>query len=74
VPIVLAWSKADTPRLIAQGEKLKDMLCAAGHCPRTAVLTSHDSPASVFDLDGSSDSLAELTRQLISQLQARGLP
>src|SRR5262249_60316546 len=49
-PILLAWSQADTPNFIAQGEKLKDMLCSVGHCPRISVLTKPSSPASVFDL------------------------
>jgi acetyl esterase/lipase len=74
VPIVLAWSTADPPRLVAQGEKLKEVLCSAGHCPRTALLAKRDSPASVFDLDGSGDSLAERTKQLLRQIEARGLP
>jgi acetyl esterase/lipase len=74
VPIVLAWSAADPQPLVAQGEKLKAQLCGAGHCPRTALLTNRGSPASVFDLDGSGDSLAERTRQLLSQIEARGLP
>jgi acetyl esterase/lipase len=74
VPIVLAWSSADPPRLVAQGETLKDQLCNAGHCPRTALLTKPDSPASVFDLDGSGGSLAERTKQLLRQIETRGLP
>jgi acetyl esterase/lipase len=74
VPIVLAWSSADPPPLVAQGEKLKDSLCKAGHCPRTAMLVNRGSPASVFDLDGSGGSLPERTRQLLSQIETRGLP
>jgi acetyl esterase/lipase len=74
VPIVLAWSEADSPRLVAQGETLKELLCKAGHCPRTALLAKRDSPASIFDLDGSGGSLAERTKQLLSQIAARGLP
>jgi acetyl esterase/lipase len=74
VPIVLAWSTADPPRLVTQGEKLNDFLCSAGHCPRTVVLTSHDSPASIFETNGAKASLADKTRQLISQVEARGLP
>jgi acetyl esterase/lipase len=74
VPIVLAWSSADPQDLVTQGEKLKAQLCGAGHCPRTALLTSRGSPASVFDLDGSGDSLAQRTRQLLSQIEERGLP
>ena len=73
VPIVLAWSTADPPRLVTQGEKLNEFLCGAGHCPRTTVLTSRDSPSSVFDAGGT-EGLADKTRQLISQVQARGLP
>jgi acetyl esterase/lipase len=73
VPIVLAWSTADPPRLVTQGKTLKDFLCSAGHCPRTVVLTSHDSPASIFDASDT-EGLANTTQQLISQLQARGLP
>jgi acetyl esterase/lipase len=73
-PIVLAWSSADAAGFIAQGEKLKNMLCAAGHCPRTSVLSKPSSPASVFDLDGASADLHERLRQLISQIDARGMP
>jgi acetyl esterase/lipase len=73
-PIVLAWSSVDAASFIAQGEKLKNMLCAAGHCPRTTVLSKPSSPASVFDLDGASADLHELLRQLIGQIDARGLP
>jgi acetyl esterase/lipase len=74
VPIVLAWSTADPPRLITEAEKLKQSLCGAGHCPRTALLTKADSPASVFDLDGSGTSLADRIHQLIGELETRGLP
>src|SRR6266436_1863605 len=74
VPLVVAWSQADAPRFVAQGEKLKDMLCSAGHCPRFALLAKPGSPASVFDLDGSSGDLHERLRQLIGQIDARGLP
>jgi acetyl esterase/lipase len=73
-PIVLAWSQADALRFIVQGEKLRQMLCGAGHCPRTAVLSKRSSPASVFDLDGAGADLHERLRQLISQIDARGLP
>jgi acetyl esterase/lipase len=73
-PIVLAWSADDPPHLVAQAATMKDKLCGAGHCPRIAVLKDRDSPASVFGLDGTGDSLAERTRQLLSQVQARGLP
>jgi acetyl esterase/lipase len=73
-PIVLAWSTADPPHLVAQAETLKDRLCHAGHCPRIAVLKDRDSPASIFGLDGTGESLADRTQQLLSQVQARGLP
>lgn len=73
-PVVLAWSTDDPPFLVAQAEKLKDGLCNAGHCPRIAVLKDRDSPASLFGLDGTGASLAERTQQLLSQIQARGLP
>ena len=73
-PIVLAWSLVDPPQLISQGEKLKESLCGAGHCPRVAEVSDRDTPASVFDLQGSGKSLAERTQQLISQIEMRGLP
>jgi len=74
-PILLAWSAADSPRLVAQGEKLKELLCnSATHCPRTAVLRSRDGLASVFGLDASGGSLAEPTLQLVREIEARGLP
>ena len=71
---MLAWSLVDPPQLISQGEKLKESLCGAGHCPRVAEVSDRDTPASVFDLQGSGKSLAERTRQLISQIEMRGLP
>jgi acetyl esterase/lipase len=74
VPLLVAWSPADAPRFVAQGEKLKDVLCGAGHCPRFALLTKRGSPASVFDLDGAGGDLHERLRQLIGQIDARGLP
>jgi acetyl esterase/lipase len=74
VPIVLAWSLADPPRLVDQGTMVNTKLCAAGHCPRKAVLSSRTSPASVFDLDGADDTLRERLVQLVSQIRARGLP
>lgn len=73
-PIVLAWSSADPPRMIAEAEHLKQRLCGAGHCPRIAELADRETPASVLDIEGSSKSLAERTKQLISQIEARGLP
>ena len=74
VPLVVAWSPDDAPRSVAQGETLKDALCTAGHCPRSALLTKRGSPASVFDFDGAGGDLHERLRQLIGQLDARGLP
>ena len=74
-PILLAWSAADSPRLVAQGEKLKELLCnSATHCPRTTVLRSRGSLASVFGLDASGGSLAEAPLQLVREIEARGLP
>ena len=73
-PIVLAWSAADPPRLIAEAKQLEARLCGAGHCPRIAELMDRETPASVFDVQGSGKSLAERTNQLISQIEARGLP
>ncbi|HEX3503719.1 MAG TPA: carboxylesterase family protein [Xanthobacteraceae bacterium] len=74
VPLVVAWSSADAKRFIVQGEKLKDILCGAGHCPRSALLSKASSPASIFDLDGTSADLHDRLRQLIGQIDARGLP
>ncbi len=74
-PILLAWSALDPPRLVAQGEKLKELLCnSATHCPHTIVLRSRDSLSSVFGLDASGGSLAEATLDLVRGIEARGLP
>lgn len=73
-PILLAWSVLDAPRLIAQGEKLKELLCnSATHCPHTTVLRSRDSLSSVFG-PASGGSLAEPTLELVREIEARGLP
>lgn len=75
MPILLAWSTLDPPRLIAQGEKLKAFLCnSPAHCPRTRVLESRAGLSSVFAPDASSGSLAEPTLELIRVIEARGLP
>jgi acetyl esterase/lipase len=73
-PILLAWSTLDSPGLVAQAENLKNRLCNAGHCPRTAILTGRDGPTSVFGLDASDKPLADQMRELVDEIQARGLP
>jgi acetyl esterase/lipase len=74
-PMLLAWSALDPPRLVAQGEKLKELLCnSAAHCPHTTVLRSRDSLSSALGLDGSGGGLAEPTLQLVRQIETRGLP
>jgi acetyl esterase/lipase len=71
-PILLAWSALDPPRLIAQGQGLKERLCnSPTHCPHTRVLRSRDSLASVF---AASESLAEPMLALVREIEARGLP
>ena len=74
-PILLAWSALDPPRLVAQGERLKELLCnSATHCPHTTVLKSSHSLASLFGLDGSGGGLAGPTLELVREIEARGLP
>jgi len=74
-PLLLAWSAADPPRLVAAGEKLKAMLCnSATHCPHTAVLQDRASIASVFDLDPPGGGLAQPTLELVREIEERGLP
>jgi hypothetical protein len=72
-PILLAWAATDDAQLVAQGRKLKEQLCAAGHCPRSTVLKNRNGLGAAF-LDDSSGGLAEPTLQLVRQLEARGLP
>jgi hypothetical protein len=76
VPIVLAWSAQDIPRLVAQGEKLKQLLCGAEHCPRTKILGKRESSlASAFGLDDGADgNLVDPTLQLVREIETRGLP
>lgn len=74
-PILLAWATVDPPRLVTQGEKLKELLCSsASHCPHTTILTSRDSLASVFALNDPQGSLAQPTLELVREIEARGLP
>ena len=73
-PILLAWSAMDPPHLIAQGEKLNEMLCnSPSHCPHITVLKNRAGLASIFTLDAG-DSLAQPTLELIREIEARGLP
>ena len=74
-PLLLAWSAADPPRLVAAGEKLKAMLCnSATHCPHTAVLRDRASIASAFNLDPPGGGLAQPTLELVREIEERGLP
>jgi acetyl esterase/lipase len=74
-PLLLAWSALDPPRLVAQGEKLKELLChSIAHCPHSTVLKERASLASVFARDAAGGSLAEPTLELIREIEARGLP
>jgi acetyl esterase/lipase len=74
-PILLAWSAVDSPRLVAQGENLKQLLCnSATHCPHTTVLRNRESLPSVLETDGGGKGLAEPIRELIREIEARGLP
>jgi acetyl esterase/lipase len=74
-PILLAWSAVDPPRLVAQGENLKELLCnSATHCPHTTVLRNRESLPSVLETDGGGKGLAEPIRELIREIEARGLP
>jgi acetyl esterase/lipase len=74
-PLLLAWSALDPPRLVAQGERLKELLCnSIAHCPQTTVLTGRDSRASVLALADSDGGLAQSIMELIREIEARGLP
>jgi acetyl esterase/lipase len=74
-PLLLSWSALDPPRLVVQGEKLKELLCnSATHCPHTTVLRSSHSLASVFGPDVPGGSLAEPMLEFVREIEARGLP
>ncbi len=74
-PLLLAWSALDPPRLVIEGEKLKEMLCnSATHCPHTAVLKDRANVASVFGPDPSGGGLGQPTLELVREIEARGLP
>jgi acetyl esterase/lipase len=74
-PILLAWSALDPPRLVEQGEKLKEFLCSApAHCPHVTVLKERQNLSSVFGLDAVGGDLVEPTLELIREIEARGLP
>jgi len=75
LPLMLAWSATDPPRLVSQGEMLKALLCnSVSHCPRTKVLKTRENLASGFGSDASDNGLAELTLELVQEIEARGLP
>jgi acetyl esterase/lipase len=74
-PILLAWSAIDPPRLIEQGEKLKEFLCGVpAHCPHTTVLKERQNLSFLFGLDTTDGGLVEPTLELIREIEARGLP
>jgi acetyl esterase/lipase len=73
-PLLLAWSAQDPPRLVTEGEKLKERLCrSATHCPHVAVLRGNHGLSAVFDPDASGG-LAEPTLELVREIETRGLP
>ena len=74
-PLLLAWSTQDPPRLVAEGETLRQRLCnSVTHCPRTIALGYRESLASVFEAEASGDGLARPTLELVREIEARGLP
>jgi acetyl esterase/lipase len=74
-PILLAWSAVDPPRIVAEGEKLKELLCkSVAHCPHTTVLEKRDSLPAIFRPDASNGGLARPTLELVREIEARGLP
>jgi hypothetical protein len=74
-PLLLAWSTQDPPRLVAEGETLRQRLCdSMTHCPRTIALGYRESLAFVFEADASGDGLARPTLELVREIEARGLP
>jgi acetyl esterase/lipase len=73
LPLMLAWSATDPPRLVTQGEILKQLLCnSVAHCPRTRVLKTR--LTSGFGTDPSDSDLAAMTLELVQEIEARGLP
>jgi acetyl esterase/lipase len=74
-PLLLAWSTQDPPRLVTEGETLKQRLCnSATHCPHTTVLGYREDLASAFEADASGGGLAQPTLELVREIEARGLP
>ena len=74
-PLLLAWSTQDPPRLVVEGETLKQRLCnSVTHCPRTTVLGYRESLASVFEANASGSGVAQPTLELVREIEARGLP
>jgi dienelactone hydrolase len=74
-PLLLAWSTLDPPRLVTQGEQLRELLCKSRtHCPHIKVLTSHDGLAAIFAPDAPDAGLAEPTLELVREIETRGLP
>jgi len=75
LPLMVVWSAADPQRLVTQGETLKALLCnSVAHCPRTKVLKNRETLASGFGPDATDNGLAELTLELVHEIEARGLP
>jgi acetyl esterase/lipase len=74
-PLLLAWSTQDPPRLVTEGETLKQRLCnSRTHCPRTTELGYRESLASVFEADASGGGLAQSMLELVREIETRGLP
>jgi len=75
IPLLLAWSTADPPPLVAQGETLKELLCnSPTQCPHLTVLRNREDLASLFGPDASGGSLLEPIQELVREIEARGLP
>ena len=74
-PLLLAWSTQDPPRLVGEGEMLKQRLCnSVTHCPHTIVLSTRENLASMFEADASGGGLAQPMLELVREIEARGLP
>lgn len=74
-PLLLAWSILDPPHLVAQGEKLRELMCKSpAQCPHMTVLKDRADLASVYGRDAFNGGLAAPTLELVREIEARGLP
>ena len=71
IPLFISHTEVDLPNAIRQAEKLRGVLCDAGHCPAYAVFRDHSHMSQVFSVGTPDVSVSGPVLQFLTSVQSR---